>query len=70
MFVCALCGEQIEPADPLTWQRVTGWERKALAASRRRGSDIALREQLPEFAHSRCVNNHRLGIITGQQELL
>jgi hypothetical protein len=57
--VCSLCGEDVEPGARTTMQKVTGWEKK-----RRQGgaNQIILRELLPEFAHSSCVEERKLGI--------
>jgi hypothetical protein len=67
--VCVYCGE---PLDSLrgVYQRVTGWERKAAAASRRGGSDIVLRQQLDEWACADCVHKLQAGVHVDQQALV
>lgn len=67
---CWRCGDSIDPHDPLTYTRVQGWERRAIGASRRGGSDIVLRERLPEYAHGSCVEKARMGVSPEQQELI
>lgn len=67
---CVYCGGAVDPLARDTWRRVVGWERKAQAATRKSGSDIALREPRDEYAHSRCVRGLQHGIDPGQGELL
>lgn len=52
------------------WHRVVGWERKAHTASRRSGSDIALRERRELFACDSCVRRQQRGVNANQQGLL
>jgi hypothetical protein len=66
---CALCGQPVEPTARTTFQRVSGWERKALSASRKSGSDIVLREPRDEFAHGHCVERVRSGVPVAQESL-
>jgi hypothetical protein len=49
---------------------VIGWERRALSASRKSGSDIVMRERLDEFAHGHCVELARSGVSVAQESLL
>lgn len=67
---CHYCGEPVDPLSRLTWRRVTGWERKAAASSRKSGSDIALRESRDEYACDRCVARIRRGVAPTQSALM
>lgn len=67
---CSLCGLPVDPRDPQTHRRIQGWERKSQGASRKSGSDIVLREQLPEFACFSCIFRLQQGISVGQESLL
>lgn len=59
IVLCAFCEEPVLPNDRQTLQKVTGWEKK-----RRQGgaNQIILRETLPEYAHSLCVDDRKHGI--------
>lgn len=70
MICCAECGKQVNPADPNTYQRVAGWERKATSASRKSGSDIVCREQHQEFAHSHCIQRRKMGLSPQQESMI
>ena len=61
-YTCHFCGEPIDPLSPTTWRRVQGWEHKAQAATRRSGSDIALREPLDDYAHNACIKLEKTGV--------
>ena len=67
---CALCGDRVDPHSPFTYRRVVGWERKATSASRKSGSDIALREPRDEFAHGHCVSLAKQNLSPGQASLI
>jgi predicted RNA-binding Zn-ribbon protein involved in translation (DUF1610 family) len=67
-FVCTYCGESV--AESLAYRRVSGWERKALGASRKGGSDIVLREAHDEFACAACIARLKAGINVEQGALL
>jgi hypothetical protein len=67
---CNFCGFEVAPGDGSTYQRVMGWERRALEPSRRGGSDIVLREQLQVFACAGCVERLKSGLNVGQEALL
>jgi len=67
---CYFCGKPVNPLARETWCRVDAWERKAQGQSRRGGSDIALRRQLEEFAHSACIRLEQRGVHVGQTALL
>jgi hypothetical protein len=67
---CFYCGKSVDPTARETYRRVVGWERKAVAATRKSGSDIALREPRDDFAHAGCVALQREGIAIGQGSLL
>lgn len=67
---CILCGEPVDPAARSTFHQVTGWERKAMSASRKSGSDIVLRQPLNQYAHGHCVERKRMGIPAAQESLL
>lgn len=70
MKSCFYCAESVDPHETTTYRRIVGWERKALGASRKSGSDIKLREPREEFAHSRCVDRAARGINARQESLL
>lgn len=67
---CAYCGDPVDPNSSFTWRRVIGWERKAVAASRRSGSDIVLREPRDEYACDICVSRLKRGVAPRQGALL
>jgi hypothetical protein len=67
---CFYCGDPVDVQARTTYRRVTGWERKALAATRKSGSDITLRETLDEYACPVCISLRRDGIQPGQESLL
>lgn len=67
---CAYCGEPVDPSSRFTWRRVVGWERKAVAMSRKSGSDIALREPRDEYAHDHCIGRAKANLAPGQEALL
>jgi hypothetical protein len=69
-FACHFCGEPVDPLARDTFRRVVGWEKKALAESRKGGSDIVLREPGAGFAHSRCITLVQQGVAIGQGSLL
>jgi hypothetical protein len=66
---CTFCHQPVDPGSRYTYQRVTGWERKALNPSRKHGSDIMLRESVEEWAHAPCVGLAKQGLL-GQESLL
>ena len=67
---CVYCSEPVDPSHHTTWRRVTGWERKATAGSRRGGSDIVLREPRDEYACAGCIGLLQAGVILGQASLV
>lgn len=67
---CFYCQTPVNALAPSTYRRVVGWERKALAASRKSGSDIALREPRDEYACDTCVGRLRAGVSVAQEPLL
>lgn len=69
---CPFCGRSVDPTDPNTWQRVTGWQRMAgiRASGKHGGSDIRLREPQQEWAHPACVTLTKDGIGVHQEALL
>jgi hypothetical protein len=67
---CHYCGDPVDPQSRFTWHRIVGWERKAVSASRKGGSDIALREQREEFACDQCVHRLQQGLAPLQEALL
>jgi hypothetical protein len=67
---CALCGTGINPTAQGVGQKVTGWEVKAIAASRKSGSDIIGRQQVPEFACPSCIRCVKLGLNPGQGSMV
>lgn len=69
LSLCSLCRRPINPVASSTLQRITGWERRGFATSRRGGSDIVLREHLSEYAHSHCIERQRLGLPSAQMSL-
>ena len=66
---CSICSQPVDPSSPTTLVRVQGWERRALGAHRRGGSDIVMRERLDEFAHGSCVERAKSGIAPTQGAL-
>lgn len=70
MTKCAECGQPLNPLDPNVYQRVQGYERKAIGASRKSGSDIVCRSPLQEFAHSHCVSRLKMGLSPGQGSMV
>ena len=68
--ICVYCRIAVDPRSHGTWRRVVGWERKADAASRKSGSDIALREAREEFACNACIALLKAGLSTRQESLL
>jgi hypothetical protein len=66
-MICTYCRKTVDPTSKTTYTRVEGWERRAFAASRRGGSDIIMREQRDEYAHSHCVEKERHGIAHEQE---
>ena len=67
---CHLCGQPVDTGSKSTYRKVTGWERKAWADSRKSGSDIVLREPLDEYAHPVCIARLKAGLNVGQEALL
>ena len=68
---CTYCRTTVDPTDPGVYERVIGWERKAFQASRRGGSDIVLRERIPDtFACQFCVDKLKAGVSVAQETLL
>jgi hypothetical protein len=67
---CYYCVNAIDPHHPTTYRRVMGWERKALGASRKSGSDIVLREPREEFACRTCIDRLKRGVSVDQGSLL
>jgi hypothetical protein len=65
------CGREVDPLSPNTYRRVAGWERKAIAATRKSGSDIVGREPLGEdFACDVCIGRIRRGVAPTQEAML
>lgn len=52
------------------WHRIVGWERKAHSASRRSGSDIALRERRELFACDSCIRRQQRNVNANQGSLV
>jgi hypothetical protein len=67
--LCSLCGKPI-PEGIRPYRGVHGWERKALAESRRGGSDIVARQSLDEYACDQCIRRLQAGIAPTQESLL
>jgi hypothetical protein len=67
---CSFCLQPVDPAARTTYRRVEGWERKALADSRRSGSDIVLRQPLDEYACPVCISRIQAGLSIAQEALL
>ncbi len=66
--VCTFCSEPVD--DRLAYRLISGWERKALGASRRGGSDVVLRKAHDEFACTACIARAKAGINVHQEALL
>jgi len=67
---CYFCDRQVDPQARETYRRAVGWERKAIADSRRGGSDIVLRELLEVFACPVCITRQQQGLAPLQESLL
>jgi hypothetical protein len=67
---CVYCSRPVDPSARSTYRRVQGWEHKALAESRRGGSDIVLREAVDVFACDVCVTRLQNGLSVSQEVLL
>jgi hypothetical protein len=69
---CTYCGAELDPDGPATYRLVGGWEQKAIAGSRRGGSDIVCRRPAdpPTFACRICVGKLQDGVSPDQQALL
>lgn len=70
MSQCVYCKGDVDLRPGHHFQRVVGWERKALADGRRSGSDIVCRERREEFACNGCVSLLKDGITPGQGVLI
>ena len=70
MSACTYCGKTVDPLAQETWRRVVGWERKAIAETRKGGSDIALREARDEYACPLCIRRLQDGLNVAQESLL
>jgi hypothetical protein len=72
VFVCELCGLEVDPAGPDTAHRVTGWELPShvRASGSHGGSDIVLRERVFGLAHRSCLELEKRGISLRQEALL
>lgn len=66
---CFYCLDPVDPQSSFVWHRVIGWERKAVAKSRRSGSDIALREPRDEYACNACISRLRGGVPATQNTI-
>lgn len=67
---CSYCGTAIDPLARATYRRVVGWERKAISASRKSGSDITLREPRDEYACPSCISRLQSSLNPGQVSLI
>jgi hypothetical protein len=68
---CHYCGSAVDPFARSTWQRVHGWQRRALSGtSRRGGSDIAVREAREQWACDECVRRLQRGVAPRQGSLV
>lgn len=68
---CHFCGHEIDPRLQTVWRQVTGWERKATSSSRKGGSDIVLREPVPDrVACNTCVEAAKRGVGPLQESLI
>jgi len=65
---CHYCNRPTDPSR--AYRRVTGWERKSRVASRRRGSDVVLRQVTDEYACEDCIVRLREGLPIEQGSLL
>lgn len=68
MNVCHYCGAPVDTSR--AFQRITGWQRKSQLASRKRGSDVVLRQTTDEWACEDCVTRLREGLPIEQGSLL
>ena len=67
---CVYCNEPVDPLSPRTWHLIVGWERKATGATRKSGSDIALRQPRDKYACDACVQRKKRGIAPTQETLI
>ncbi len=67
---CFYCGSTVDTQDQSAFRRVVGWERKAVSASRKGGSDIVLRESIDDYACFACVERLKMGLNAAQESLL
>lgn len=63
LYSCRFCGAALEPNDPLTYQRVSGW------VQNRRQTTVALTEREPGFACHLCIGKAKTGETLGQEAL-
>lgn len=67
---CAVCGELVNVNRHAgNYKRVTGWVRMSRGGAGGINT-IAVREDLPEYAHAACVDMLRKGNVVGQRSLL
>lgn len=64
LVACWICGDDVDVFDRRTYNRVEGWERKGQNG----GSDIVARQKVAAFAHPRCVDDVKRGLV-GQEQL-
>lgn len=65
---CTFCGGEVDERS--AFRRVSGWERKAVVASRKGGSDIVLRQSHDELACFACITRLRAGVNVAQESLV
>jgi hypothetical protein len=64
---CHFCGGDVDPQSRRTWKRLAGWHR----AGAKGGSDVALRETIPDvFACDLCIRRLQAGHAPLQTSLL
>ena len=69
--MCVYCDCSVDPSANGTYTRVRGWERKGYSETRRGGSDIVLREPVPDtFACQFCIDKLKAGVNVSQESLL
>jgi hypothetical protein len=69
VIACVYCHREVVDLRGC-YQKIQGWEHKALTPSRRGGSDIVLRQQLDEWACAGCIHKLQVGVSVDQGVLI
>jgi len=65
MFVCELCGEEINPNDPNVWQAVRAWKRVSgeRGSGKHGGNDFRNAKPLQKWSHAGCLYLEKNGLL-------